>query len=223
MAEGRRQRLGEITRYGFDWSDYLALRETVTDSDWSVSPNTGLTLSAFDIASPETSTLTEATAAGAYRVTNTVTMSDGSSGVQDLLIAVEGATLGGSYLTADMAEARLFERYGIESEIFVGDLVIASRELDARPLVGEAYDATAQSLAFPRSYTVPGDEAGMVPEAILDWVALRAYQLATEDEPAVASESAGRVSVSYFRPKISQLERRMRRLLAPYLAEVHVV
>lgn len=114
------------------------------------------------------------------------------------------------------AVTRLSERYGITAELFLGDLETASRELDARPLIGGRYDPN-QDLRFPRSYTVPGDTEGEVPEPIFDWVALRAYQLSTEDEPAVTSESAGRVSVSYARPKASQIERRMRRLLAPYL------
>jgi len=222
VPEGRRQRIGEKVRYGFDWTDYLAEGETIASSDWSADPGTGLTLSAEDTSDPNTSVLAEPTSAGVYRVTNFVTFSDTSTGYQDLLIAVDGATLEGSYLTPNQAEARLWADHGIEAELTAGELRIASRELDSKPLTGTAYDPVSQSLEFPRSITVPGDEVGVVPEAILDWVALRAYQLATEDEPAVSSESAGRVSVSYFRPKVSQLERKMRRLLAPYLAEVHI-
>jgi hypothetical protein len=55
---------------------------------------------------------------------------------------------------------------------------------------------------------------------VLDWVALCAYRLATNDAPPVTSESAGSVSRSFAAPKPSQTGRRMAALLDPYLLRV---
>lgn len=115
------------------------------------------------------------------------------------------------YLTADEIIDRLEERFGYqEAEILDGDADAASDDLDSMgPFLGLKAVST-QEREFPRYGTAA------VPPRVLDWIALRAYQLATDDEAPVSSESAGRVSVSYFRPKLSQAERRMRNLLAPY-------
>ncbi len=120
------------------------------------------------------------------------------------------------YLTEEQARARLAE-YGIAPDVLTrGDLRVASNELDVMPLIGERY-ADGQGRAFPRSVTRPGDVEGEIPGAVLDWIALRAYQLSSDEDPTVTSEGAGSVSVSYARPKLSQTEKRMARLLAPYL------
>lgn len=75
-----------------------------------------------------------------------------------------------------------------------------------------------QEREFPRVYFVGDSRAGAtVPDALLDWVALKAFELSTEHEPGVRSEGAGRVNVSYSEPKRSQLERRMEGLIGPYL------
>ncbi len=114
-----------------------------------------------------------------------------------------------SYLTRQQIEDRLLSRFGYEAEILDGDADIASDDLDSmRPFLGRKTDST-QAREFPRNSEIIQDD-------VLDWVALRAYQLATDDEAPVSSESAGRVSVSYFRPKLSQTERRMRSLRKPY-------
>jgi hypothetical protein len=114
-----------------------------------------------------------------------------------------------AYLTADQIIDRLEDRFGLTAEVLDGDAAIASADLDKLPFVGVKTDST-QAHEFPR---YPETE---VPDAILDWVALRAYQLSVDDEAAVQSESAGKVSVSYFRAKRSQTERRMEALVGPY-------
>lgn len=125
-------------------------------------------------------------------------------------------------MTSLEAELRLSDRYDIDTSLTTGDVDAASGDLDAYALVGGKYDVDQDS-AFPRSVTIEGDTAGEVPERALDWVALRAYQLATDEGPAVTSEGAGGVSVSYAAPKLSQTEKRMRRLLAPYRASIQIV
>jgi hypothetical protein len=121
------------------------------------------------------------------------------------------------FLDTDEAEARLQSRYGIEDAgLTAGDLDIAASNLDSRaPFVGEKTHPD-QLHQFPRKGIVSGED-DHVPEEVLDWVALRAYQLATDDKPAVSSERADEVSVTYRFPKRSQTEKRMARLLTPYL------
>lgn len=126
-----------------------------------------------------------------------------------------------AYLSDTEAAARLQDRYNITAAPVLGDLEAASGELDASPLVGWRYDLN-QEREFPRSVTLAGDVEGEVPEAVLDWVALRAYQLLEDESPAVQSEGARGVNVSYAEPKLSQTEKRMKRLLAPYLAPVRL-
>lgn len=127
------------------------------------------------------------------------------------------------YLTTEEAQTRLSERYGITATLTTGDVEAASDELDdMTPFIGSRYsdDINIQARPFPRDETLSGDGEGAVPERVLDWVALRAYQLATDEEPPVTSESAGGVSVSYKTPKVSQTDRRMAALLSPYLRQV---
>lgn len=131
------------------------------------------------------------------------------------------------YLTKQQAVARLVDAdtgFGISAEvadqITGGDLRLASDELDDMgPFKGSPL-SESQDREWPRAGGFGSGIRGIfsgTPQSILDWVALRAFQLATEDEPAVSSEGAGGVSVSYALPKRSQLERRMERLLSPYL------
>lgn len=122
------------------------------------------------------------------------------------------------YLTKAQAVTRL-EAYDIATEsaalITDPDLRMASDELDDSkgPFRGERpYDQERQ---FPRVDPDTGDPEATVPEAVFDWVALRAYQIAIDEAPAVKSEGAGRVSVSYFAPKVPQIERRMCALIKP--------
>lgn len=91
------------------------------------------------------------------------------------------------------------------------------------PFIGRRTD-TLQGREWPRAFG--GDlledapsilNPSVVPDAVLDWVALKALDLSGEHEPGVRSEGAGRVNVSYSEPKRSQLERRMDGLIDPYL------
>lgn len=118
------------------------------------------------------------------------------------------------YLTKDQITTRLQNRFEITATIFAGDADIASDELDAQgPFKGEK-ESEDQARAWPRVLVT--DDPAVTPEAVLDWVALRAYQLSTDEDPAVRSESAGRASTTYAEPKISQNAARMARLLIPY-------
>jgi hypothetical protein len=92
------------------------------------------------------------------------------------------------------------------------DFRLASDELDAKgPFKGTRPEGQVRQ--FPRVDPETGDPEAAVPNAVLDWVALRALQISTDEAPAVKTEGAGRVSVGYFTPKIPQIERRMRALL----------
>lgn len=128
------------------------------------------------------------------------------------------------YITTSDAETRLLSRFGVTATLTDGDVEIASDELDfMRPFIGAKLvtDGT-QERAFPRSITPDGEtnEETDVPGAVLDWVVLCAYRLATDDAPPVTSEGAGSVNVSYASPKPSQTDRRMQRLIEPYLLKV---
>jgi hypothetical protein len=124
-----------------------------------------------------------------------------------------------AYLTTDQAEARLEDRFSITATVTEGDLDAASYALDASgPFIGERLDST-QELAFPRNLNPDGtlntDEDA--PSRILDWVALKAYQLSVNEDPLVTSESIGMASKTYATPKGSQTDRRMEALLSVYL------
>ena len=119
------------------------------------------------------------------------------------------------YLTRSEALLRL-EAYGLDADatdvVTEPDLLAASNDLDKQgPFVGVPA-AEDQERAFPR------DDDTEPPDEVLFWVALRAYQLAANTAPPVISTGAGRVNVTYSRPKPSQVERRMERLLDPYLS-----
>ena len=62
------------------------------------------------------------------------------------------------------------------------------------------------------------DLDGDLPESLKDWVALRAHVL-TEDEPgAVTEDSMSPFTRKYATPEHSQNQKRLERLLKPYLA-----
>ena len=132
------------------------------------------------------------------------------------------------YLTKAEAVSRLTDEetgYGLTPEeagvITGGDLRLASDQLDGlAPFVGRRTD-TIQEREWPRDMLLLRPDSELtIPDAVLDWVALKALDLANEHEPGVRSESAGKVSVSYSEPKRSQLERRMAGLIEPYLLKV---
>lgn len=119
------------------------------------------------------------------------------------------------YLTTSEALARL-GKWGVEAEVYEGDLLIASDNLDAlSPFVGERYDPD-QERAFPRSETLPGDTEGVVPDRVLDAVALLAAQEAEGAPAAVKSESVLDHSITYETAVKPQTVRRTLALVKPY-------
>lgn len=120
-----------------------------------------------------------------------------------------------AYLTPTEAVTRL-SNYRITAPPNEMELQLASDEIDQRGgWIGLPYDS-AQLRAFPRNVTVQDDVAGATPSRVLDWVALRAYQLSEDDEPDVASEKVDTISQSYAKPKKSRVSRLMKPLLKPY-------
>lgn len=123
------------------------------------------------------------------------------------------------YLTNTEIAARLLARFGITATVAAADADIATTELDqSGPFIGTKKDAT-QALAFPRSVNPDGttNEATAPPDAILDAVALLAYQAASDEGPPVTSESVSGVSVTYAKPAVPLSTRRVQALVSPYL------
>lgn len=90
------------------------------------------------------------------------------------------------------------------------DIRHASDDLDRMgPFIG--YRPAGQDREFPREGEGPD-----VPDAVLDWVALRAFELSTNPGTATRSVSAGSVSKTYAVPKPSAIRQRMEGLLDPY-------
>lgn len=104
------------------------------------------------------------------------------------------------YLTATEAEARLQTRYNITAELTEGDV--------------EAGESALEELA---PFETPLDQYDTLPNALLDYVALYAYILATDELPGIQSENVGGTSSTYATPRQSQAAHRMDRLVAPYL------
>lgn len=127
-----------------------------------------------------------------------------------------------AYLTSTQIQTRLTSRFELTATVSEGDADIASASLDASgPFIGAKLDEVQEG-QFPRD-TKPDGTASTstaVPESVLDWVALRAYQLATDEESAIQSESISDWRATYAAPKVSQTERRMENLLRPYLADL---
>lgn len=210
--------VGEKLDYTLGWDDQDWLgTDTLATSSWAVvGSSTGLTLSGQTNTATTATVFGEATAAGTWRLRNSVTTAGGRKGVEDLVLTARAATTTG-YLSPEEAEARLWSRYRMEAALSAGDVEVASNELDSRgPFIGIRRD-TAQLLEFPRSVNPDGTTSSAdVPAAVLDWVALYAYRLSSDDPPAITSSGAGSVSVSYAASKPSQSERRMVGLLEPW-------
>lgn len=105
-----------------------------------------------------------------------------------------------AYLTSDEIFERLDERFSLRAEVSDGIAEIASSALDAH-------------------VSVPSSAGADPPDALLDWVALKAYSLSLSDaaySPGVTSESARGVSRSYSTPKASRIERMMDEILSSY-------
>lgn len=126
-----------------------------------------------------------------------------------------------AYLTAADAKTRL-SRYNVVGSPSAADLEAASDDLDlVGRFVGDRLDP-AQHREFPRSVAIQDDVPGSVPPRVLDWVALRAYQLSEDDEPPVLAEKVSSISVRYARGKKGRVERLMANLLRHYRAGTRV-
>lgn len=104
------------------------------------------------------------------------------------------------YMTPSEAATRLSEKYSITATVLIGDLIAASEELREHAPFVEGVDLEAP------------------PSELLDWVALRSHVL-TEDEPgAVVEDSMSPFTRKYARPEATQNQKRLERLIRPYLA-----
>ncbi len=119
------------------------------------------------------------------------------------------------YLTATEAQERLQTRYNFEAILNIGDVMLASLDLDElAPFKGEKTDS-AQVREFPR------DGETETPDAVLDWVALRAHQMGADEREGVTRRRVGEVSIEHA-PGFSRTVRHLRVLLDPYLQRTGV-
>jgi hypothetical protein len=120
-----------------------------------------------------------------------------------------------AYLTPQEATTRL-SAYGLTATPTAAVVLLASDDLDHKgPFIGNPL-AEDQHRAFPRDLTVQDDTPSQVPARILDWVALRAYQLSRAHEPGVKAEKVDALSATYTRAKRSRPDRLMKNLLKLY-------
>lgn len=108
------------------------------------------------------------------------------------------------YLTPAQARTRLIARYDVEAELTIGDLMLASDELD-------------QMAPFEADVDVEN-----LPDALLDWVALRAHHIAAVDREGFTATRADVLSKTYAWPQLSRTARRLEKLVAPYLKRTGV-
>ncbi len=104
------------------------------------------------------------------------------------------------YLTPTEARDRLQTRYSITADLTIGDLMIASDTLD--------------ELA---PFSPPLEDYETLPDALLDWVALKAHTLTQGDKEGLISRGIAGISASYAWPQLSRDARRLETLIAPYL------
>lgn len=122
------------------------------------------------------------------------------------------------YLTATQAAQRLGAYSLTNTAEYPTDtfLKLASDELDEyNSFLGDRYDLL-QPREFPRSITIGDDTEGQVPERVLDFVALRAYQLTNELDPPVITESIKGLSTIFTRGRKTLTDRIMPQLMRPY-------
>ena len=117
------------------------------------------------------------------------------------------------------AQSHLSTFFGITATMVVADLDLAEASLRRMgPFIGTRYNPT-QPNDFPRSITLEGDTEGVVPEAVMDFVALRAASLAQADTiTPLDREGKGlgklRSDNNYSRPKMSKVEVYLRNAMA---------
>jgi hypothetical protein len=102
------------------------------------------------------------------------------------------------YMTPGEASVRLQERHGIATELFIGDVLAASEEL--RGMAPFTVDLETEPL----------------PDALLDWVALRSHELrqTAAGPPPASSIKTGDVTVQL---EIGKGHRDLHKLVYPYL------
>lgn len=95
-------------------------------------------------------------------------------------------------------------------------LSMASDDLDRKTTWVGATLEDDQIRAFPRDTVIKDDVEGEVPERILDWVALRAYQLSLADDAPILQQGIDTITQRYTRGLRSKAERYMENLLTDY-------
>lgn len=125
-----------------------------------------------------------------------------------------------SYLTPQEAHDLLLE-FEIDALPSLGALEVASMQVDRKGPFWGARRNSPQALAFPRTYVRDGDTDNVVPRAIEIWVAVEAYRRTPSqsggDKPPISSISHAQAgSVTYARPKVSELTILQDGLLEPY-------
>lgn len=156
------------------------------------------------------------------------------------------------YLSPDAAKIALNERWGIDATLNVGNLLVASMSVDQQaPFLGVKLDPM-QDRQWPRTFkygwpniiaapspmmvamSYPGawllDYEGVVPQQVLDWVALEAYRMVTLPfDRAITAETISGASVHYAvapngtdKSAPSELDRIQELLITPFqLREGH--
>jgi hypothetical protein len=208
--------------YMVDWEDWLG-DDTIATSTWDVPSGLNQEAESNDDLTA-TIWLSGGTAGEVYSVVNEIftTGNRTDSRIVRFLITPNPEALGAwAYLTTDDAEERLWANYNIQADVRPGDVASASTELDRYegPFIGAMRDLTGgQVLAVPRDITPEGYATATddVPDEVLDWVALRAYELSREDEPPVTSRGLIGASVTYGRAAVPRTTRLMVGLLDAY-------
>lgn len=106
------------------------------------------------------------------------------------------------FVTPGEAEVRLRLRYGIETMLYIGDVLAASEELRGMAPFVDTVDLDG--------------ETGELPDALLDWVALRSneFRKGATGPPPASRVKAGNVTVDL---RLQDQDATKRGLLAPYL------
>lgn len=113
-----------------------------------------------------------------------------------------------SHITRSAAEVRLSSRFDLDIELLGVHVDMAEQSLKSMaPFNGYRYDVSQVNL-FPRTVLYDGDAENVIPEAVLDYLALYAAYVATYDEttPVTSHSLSGVGSQSFARPKTTKLE-----------------
>jgi hypothetical protein len=104
-------------------------------------------------------------------------------------------------LTPQKAQLRLLDRYGIDTTLYTGDVLAASEDLRERGPFVEGVDP---------------EDPGTLPDALLDWISLRAneYRQTITGPPPATKIRTDDVSLDL---EVRDGERALNSLLSPYL------